>query len=399
MAKTCSRCGKKLSFRESFVWEGNPICGACFKLAKGGVPSAVTPAEEFHGVRGWLLLFVIGCFITAIWNLVLGLATIPETVTNKPYNLFIAVLSIITGAALITSRNNSAVYVARFYLAAALIGNLIIAIVGVEPPPGYYLRGGDTFLWRSVIQAILFNVIWQTYFVRSRRVRATYSFAAPDFSEFLAIRRYPSLFDRQRDGINYYAGAGLLLASLLTSLIASAAARGVTPMPLMEVVFALLEAAAFLILSYLIRNQWLLPMLFGLIETLFGIGRRAMFNAMQLENMDLEPAFSPSPMVFGFFWGFFFMLGLIAAVRLWGPKWWSLMLGITLMMFINLVGRQMFSMLTTEGASFDPVLMIVIGLASIPHGILFGALIYAGLVLHLKQKGLEVHGSTIPKMA
>lgn len=31
MAKFCHRCGKQLSFRDSFVWDAKPICGACLR--------------------------------------------------------------------------------------------------------------------------------------------------------------------------------------------------------------------------------------------------------------------------------------------------------------------------------------------------------------------------------
>lgn len=34
MAKNCSDCGKQLTFRDSFVWEGKPICKICLKKAE-----------------------------------------------------------------------------------------------------------------------------------------------------------------------------------------------------------------------------------------------------------------------------------------------------------------------------------------------------------------------------
>ena len=43
MAKTCSRCGKQLSFRDSFVLDGNPICKTC--LQKEENPQAESVAE------------------------------------------------------------------------------------------------------------------------------------------------------------------------------------------------------------------------------------------------------------------------------------------------------------------------------------------------------------------
>lgn len=31
MAKTCSECGKELTFRDSFVYKDKPVCGNCLK--------------------------------------------------------------------------------------------------------------------------------------------------------------------------------------------------------------------------------------------------------------------------------------------------------------------------------------------------------------------------------
>ena len=48
MAKYCSACQKQLSFRDSFEWEGNPICKSCLnEVREKGAPSdTVEPQKE-----------------------------------------------------------------------------------------------------------------------------------------------------------------------------------------------------------------------------------------------------------------------------------------------------------------------------------------------------------------
>jgi tryptophan-rich sensory protein len=401
MAKTCSRCGKALSFRDSFVWEGKPICGACLKEAQGVVQSSAASiaTDTLHGVGGWLLYFIIGCFLSVVVNI--GFAA---TSGNQPaiiaFDLMLAILSLITGIMLIAARNKSAVYMARFFAAFYLVGALILALnLNIQE------------MWGVFIRAVLVNLIWQTYFVRSKRVQATYyqispAAVAPDIGALVPIRRYPELFDRQRYGLNLYVGVGFLLASILAWFTWDFVAlflekgRGFSFLPLkcypVIFVLAVLETAIFLLLSYLIRNEWLLPLLFGLANVLLGIGRRAIFNAMQLENINFGEPFSPTGMAFSFIWTFLFMLGLVVAVRLWGPQLWSLTVGITLMLLIHATGVQIFYMLTREGLSFNFLNVT----APILDGIVYSLLIYAGLCLHLAQKGFRLQQSTIvPKIA
>ena len=64
MASYCSRCGKQLSFRDSFVWEKKPICGACLKEVEHGqgwenVPETSEPDLSNEGMTGgeWLGAF------------------------------------------------------------------------------------------------------------------------------------------------------------------------------------------------------------------------------------------------------------------------------------------------------------------------------------------------------
>ena len=48
MAKLCSKCEKQLSFRNSFVWEGKPICKSCLQEIEQGAKQ--TKAEQIYEV-------------------------------------------------------------------------------------------------------------------------------------------------------------------------------------------------------------------------------------------------------------------------------------------------------------------------------------------------------------
>jgi hypothetical protein len=66
MAKNCSRCGKRLSFRDSFVWEKKPVCGVCLKgLEQGqkweGISEPIEPELSTEGMTGGEWLGAIFC--------------------------------------------------------------------------------------------------------------------------------------------------------------------------------------------------------------------------------------------------------------------------------------------------------------------------------------------------
>jgi hypothetical protein len=85
MAETCTSCGTQLSYRNSFVWDGRPVCGACLgKLDSSqkkpesvapvspGVPDAAAPEDRAalarkyaKSMRNGILWAVGGAVITA----------------------------------------------------------------------------------------------------------------------------------------------------------------------------------------------------------------------------------------------------------------------------------------------------------------------------------------------
>jgi hypothetical protein len=358
------------------------------------VAAAEEPLAGPRGVGGWLLLFVVGCFVATAVNLPLGLGMFPALISSRPYNFMVALLGAVTGLALVASRRRSAVHVARFYLAAGLVGSIVVAVVGLKPPPGYEVSGHPA--WVGVGQALLVNLIWQAYFSRSRRVRATYTGAVDPQS----MRRYSMLFDR-RDGINLLLGVAYVLATFSSEftwrLVAAGAGEpGSSPFYppafyVTQLVTAVLGAAALLFLSYSVRRDWLVPLLFGVAVVVLGIGRRAALGAMHLEGLPAFPPFALRSMVFSFAWGFLFLAGVVCAVRLWGVRVWSLMAGLVIAMLLDTLFVEAFNALTRTEYSFSlgPTDFVT----AVLDGALAGGLVFAGLALHSKRQGSTHPGS------
>jgi len=64
MAKFCNKCSKRLSFRDSFVWDGKPICRACLQetdpTRTQKPPETIPPSESLGFNWGTF-------FLTPIW--------------------------------------------------------------------------------------------------------------------------------------------------------------------------------------------------------------------------------------------------------------------------------------------------------------------------------------------
>ncbi|MFQ5569829.1 MAG: hypothetical protein ACE5G0_09155 [Rhodothermales bacterium] len=217
----------------------------------------------------------------------------------------------------------------------------------------------------------------------------------------LPIRRYALLFDLDRYGINVLVGVGFLLASVLSLFIipliyAILGGYSFSFPPLIYLVTRLplliIEAAVFVILSYAIRREWLLPLAWGAFIALMGIGFRTVMSLIS-SDMLFMPPFDVWSILSGFFWSAMFMAGLVLAVRLWGPRVWSLMLGPALCILPVILGIEVMDLFRFD--TFSIMNSLTSFFASTFDAALTGALIYAGLALHLHQRGFRFSGSHI----
>jgi hypothetical protein len=204
-----------------------------------------------------------------------------------------------------------------------------------------------------------------------------------------SIKSYPKLFDLKHHGFNIWVGTAFFFASILTYFIPEVVtfiiwkSRGFHLLPrnfyFVITIFEIFETIIFLAVSYLVRKEWLIPVYFGLGNMLIGIGRRAVLAQVPLEYVSFGEIFSPSTMIFSFFWGLFFMAGLVVAVRFWGRRWWGFILGLSSLLMVQAIVREFYFMLSRENHyfNFSNLLYVIL------DGVIYGLLIYAGLRIHL----------------
>ncbi len=222
--------------------------------------------------------------------------------------------------------------------------------------------------------------------------------AAPITADSTKITSYSSLFNRERYGLNIYVGIGYLVASIL-AIFAWRIVYGIMgqqshfnpPLDYYIIIFAfnILEAALLLFLSHSIDKEWALPVFFGLGMIVIGIGQSAVFSTIKIENMNFAAPFDLSNLIFNFIWAFFFMGGLVLLVKLWGPHLWSFILGLMLTFCVREIVMQLYYV--TRGSSFFFGSLI----SPVVSGLIFGGLIFAGLALHLQQKGFKLYQGSI----
>jgi hypothetical protein len=219
------------------------------------------------------------------------------------------------------------------------------------------------------------------------------------------FRRYPELFNRKLFGINYYVGGAFFVSVLLSNFIwplVYALFNGFHSyfypfqFYLIQIAFDVLGAAIFLFVSHLALKDWILPLLFGLANVLIHIPRLLIFNAIPMEGIRFIAPFHLGGLIGSFLWSFLFFLGLVLAVRLFGPKIWSLMLGSASAYLLSALINPLLFM--SSGAKYS--LNVESLVAALTEGVLFAVMIYVGLYLNLSRRGYrldeEAPASVIP---
>lgn len=358
-------------------------------------------AKPLQGVGGWLLLFVIGTFANVIFNLVILLQGGRQSmganimVYNPAQLVLLAILALVTAVALLTMHNQNAVLIARIFLGFYLVSNILVAFFGLKAPSGYTIIDREGLIVKSIMQAVLVNLVWQLYFSRSKRVQATYpppatsGLAAPAASAGSSLWR---LFDRNSFAISYFVGGAFFLAMMVSNFLwflAQPLLWSFTfefPPASYFLVFRtpvlLLEALLLAVLLRALRNDWLIATAMGLGTMILGFLSRLAFNGATFGAMHVSAGFDPLSLLNGFMWSFFLVLGIVIALRAWGLKWWSMIIGVAAGGLASDLVGQLLYLLTHENSRFD--------LPAIPmdaiDGIVVGTILYLGFMLHLGEK-------------
>jgi len=359
------------------------------------------------GIGGWLLLFIIGTFASSILNLVTAAQSGSTSflsggnllVSNPYVATMLGLCALVTAIMLIAVRNIYAVWVARGYMIMYLIGSIIIAITGLEAPSGYYVINEEAEIIKGIFSALLLNAIWQSYFFRSKRVKATY----PNVSEVQADtqleigKTLTSLFNKQKLGINYYAGIGLFLMMFIgwftyTIYYAIWYNYSLQFPPLsfflaFRIPLVILYSILLVFLLHYVRNDWLIAALMGLGTLILSLLFRLIFSSTSFGNISLGNAFAPSILVANFMWSFFLLLSLCFAVRTWGFKWWSFMVWVPIGNLVEGLIGGLINLLEYQGNTFSLAFMPI----GILQGMIEGIIIYFSIYLFLKRKGVIIN--------
>jgi hypothetical protein len=214
-------------------------------------------------------------------------------------------------------------------------------------------------------------------------------------AEARSFRRYPQLFDRKLFGINYHIGAACFVVSFLGLFLYPLIYGFSHPFHfyfsplgyyLIQIFFLILMAALFVLISHLALEDWVLPLLYGLICVLVHIFRLLILQAIPMDKIKFMPPFHIGGLIAGFLSGFMVFLGLVLAVRSFGPKIWSFILWsagayVLLQLLYPLCYMSMNNKYRLNSISL---------ISDLIEGVLWGALIYAGIVLHLRKKSIHL---------
>jgi len=203
------------------------------------------------------------------------------------------------------------------------------------------------------------------------------------------------LLDQKLFGINYYIGAAFL-AVYISGLFLHPVIYGFShsfhfyfsPLGyyLIQIVFSFLVAALFVIVSHLTLNDWVLPLVFGLINALFHIFRLLILRAIPMDKISFMPPFQIGGIIAGFLWGFLAFLALVLAVRSFGPKIWSFILwSAGAYVLLQLLYPLCYISLNNRTYHLDFISLI----ADLIEGVLWGSLMYAAIILQLRKKGVR----------
>jgi hypothetical protein len=359
-----------------------------------------TSEKTLQGVGGWLLVFVIGTFANVLMNLAIVLQGGRQSwggnlmVYNPLQLVLLAVLALATGVVLLSVRNGNAVLLVRFYLGFYLASNILVAFFGLKAPSGYYIIDREGLIVKSIMQAVLINLVWQIYFSRSRRVKATYPplAAAGDAVPLPAGKSLAAIHDRKIFGIDYFLGIGFFLANFVSGILWIIYSPLVQNYPLefppasyflaFRLPLMFLESLLLVLLLHTLRRDWLIAVAMGLGTMTLGYLARIMFSGATFGSMHIRGGFNVITMINGFMWSFLIILGLSLALRTWGRKWWSVVAWVGIAGLAgDLIGQFMWA-LTEENFrfSFSSVPMDVI------DGVVTGSILYLGLMLYLGRK-------------
>lgn len=366
--------------------------------------TTVAETQKLQGIGGWLLFFVIGTFLSALWNFMISTQSGESSfftyteilIPNPAFAVVLGFFGLATGIMLIAVRNMYSVWLARIYMLVYLIGSIIIALIGLEAPSGYYIIDEEEMIIRGIAYAVLFNLIWQSYFIKSKRVKTNYKIPAltEGITEMQVGNSLTSVFNRKAFGVNYLIGVGIFIALVLSGFLWSVSDSIwwdstfvfiTSYFFLFRIPILILYSILFVLLLHLLKNDWLIALSVGLGTMVVSYLMRLIYNGVSFGQITITSIEVGN--LFSFFsWSFILVVSIILALKTWGLKWWSLALWICIGNLFEGVIVQLIDVTRYEGFTFDFIFIPM----SFIDGILFGSAFFLCISLFLKRKKVQM---------
>jgi len=217
---------------------------------------------------------------------------------------------------------------------------------------------------------------------------------APIKTYWESLKEFSQLFYIEKFGINYFVGIGLFAGYLIIRIIWLIWRSSIDlyyfsdfEFQMIEISIDIIISAIFVIVIHVFSKNQLLPLIWGAIIVVTSLASRALirqtFNPFG-EGLFPTSIFEPRILINNFLAGFTFMFGLVYSIKIWGAKFWSLIIGLISAYFIYKILWMAIDVTfyTRElYIDFDSHELLVI-----LNKIIIALMIYFGLYLHFKQK-------------
>ncbi len=406
MAKTCSRCGKTLGFRDELAYKGEVVCADCLNQITGektgpgepvkeskvkGRKQEETPAQILKGLKTG----GIGSIVFGVIAIALGLATAKDS----PVNAGLAVIGIfllIEGIWLLVSPQPAGLIVDGIALIILGIWNFCVTVANSS-------RGGSG---GSFAVLGVFQVVWgiQSFrrYGRLKKLMASAESAAVQtekekaLSPFDKARPYGSLFDKGFSHSNLFIGllyfGAWVISTLILAVLDAAFSGRIFFGPASFILFRAVSMALgafFLVFLSSRLSLWKLALAFGGIQCIIGILFRTILKLFETQRVTYGPVWDPSSLLTSFLWGCVAVGVLVWIVDRWGVKPLPLIPVLSLTTLVLALLSQGIHVMLKKGASFQIRFNTILG--SLLDGAIFGAAMYWGLHESYKKRAENPH--------
>ena len=216
---------------------------------------------------------------------------------------------------------------------------------------------------------------------------------APIKNYWESLTEFSQLFNTEKFGINYFVGIGMFAGLMLNRIIGLILQSPLSiyyyssfEHEMIGISIDIVNCILFVIVTNVFAKNQLLPLIWGAIILATSLARSAIirqtFDPFG-EGLFRTSIFEPVVLINNFLLGFTFMFGLVYSIKIWGAKFWSLIIGL-------ISGYIIYKILgiAIDVTFYSPELYIDIAsydLLAILNKAVLALTIYFGFYFHFKQ--------------